>query len=224
MFHNAKYLHNNNMGPNLYIPKLESYEDAKFVSRVISECEELLNIPHGTTNVTVLIETFPAIFQTNEIIFALKDHIVGLNCGRWDYLFSMIKCLGNKTILPDRNLLSMNQPFLEEYVNEIVTSCHRRNIHAMGGMSAFIPTTDKDENIRILNNITMDKILEIERGCDGAWIEDPGLIQPIQNLFKIKLGVDNQINYMPDVSSMILDKDKDDFIKLDGELSYSESN
>lgn len=223
MFHNAKYLHNNKMGPNLYIPKLESYEDAKFISRVINECEELLDIPHGTTNVTVLIETFPAIFQTNEIIYALKDHIVGLNCGRWDYLFSMIKCLGSKTILPDRNLLSMNQPFLEAYVNEIVTSCHRRNIHAMGGMSAFIPTTDKDENIRILNDITMDKILEIERGCDGAWVAHPGLIQPIQDLFEDKLGGDNMINYIPDVITMKVDKDKDDLIKLDGEVSYSES-
>ena len=184
-------------GPYLYIPKLESYGDAIFINKIITEAQNILGLPLGTTKVTALIETFPAIFEIDEIIYGLKDHIVGLNCGRWDYLFSMIKCLGNDQIFPDRNLLTMEQPFLRAYMKQIVATCHKRGIHAMGGMSASIPTNDPDQNTEIRQTIIKDKILEILTGCDGAWVAHPGLISDIQNLFIDNLKADNQINTLP---------------------------
>ena len=193
LYNNGKYLKDNNLGPYMYIPKLETFEDAKFVNKVITESQNLLNLPNGTTKTTVLLETFPAIFQIDEIIYALKDHITGVNCGRWDYLFSMIKCLGNDIILPDRDILTMDKPFLEAYVNKIVNTCHKRGIHAMGGMSAFIPSNNSVENELILNKIKNDKMLEISRGCDGAWVAHPGLIKDIKRVFEDNIGKDNQL-------------------------------
>ena len=194
LFHNATYLSSRKLGPYLYIPKLESYEEALFINDIIKDSQKMLGIPHGTVKTTVLLETYPAIFQTEEIIYALKDHIIGLNCGRWDYLFSMIKCLGNNKILPDRDMLTMNQPFLEAYVHQIVNSCHKRGIHAMGGMSAFIPTGDESKDKEIGNTIAKDKILEIARGCDGAWVAHPKLVSSIQNVFTTHLKKDHQID------------------------------
>ena len=194
LYNNGKYLLDNNIGPYIYMPKLESYEDALLVNKIITNSQEMLGLPHGSTKLTCLIETYPAIYQTNEIIYALKDHIAGLNCGRWDYLFSMIKCLGNEKVLPDRDLLTMDKPFLEAYVQEIVNSCHKRGIHAMGGMSAFIPTKNKDENEEIFSKINKDKLLEIKRGCDGTWVAHPGLVKPTQELFNEYMGEDNMIN------------------------------
>ena len=171
----------NGKQPYIYIPKLESYEEAIFVNMILRECEDYLGLENGTVKTTVLIETFPAIFQTEEIIFALRERIVGLNCGRWDYLFSMIKSLPDH-IFEDRNDLTMDQPFMEAYVRQIVSSCHRRDIHAMGGMSAHIPA---EGNVtEVLEKIKQDKELEIERGCDGAWVAHPGLIQSVQYLFE----------------------------------------
>jgi malate synthase len=194
LFNNGAYMNNTNQGPYLYIPKLENYEDAIYVNNIITQSEEILGLHPNSTKVTVLIETFPAIFQTHEIIYALKDRIVGLNCGRWDYIFSMMKSLNTKIEFPDRNTLTMNQPFLESYVEQIVNTCHERGIHAMGGMSAFIPTKDTEENNEIIKTILQDKELEIERGCDGAWVAHPGLISPIKELFNEKLEGANQIN------------------------------
>lgn len=154
----------------------------------------MLGLQENSTKVTVLIETFPAIFQTHEIVHALKDRIVGLNCGRWDYIFSMIKSLNTKMEFPDRNTLTMDQPFLEAYVEQIVKTCHQRGIHAMGGMSAFIPTKDPQQNNEIIKTILNDKQLEIDRGCDGAWVAHPGLINPIKDLFADNLRCDNQID------------------------------
>jgi malate synthase len=194
LFHNGHKLVKNEAGPYIYIPKLESYEDAIYVKRIIKQMEEELYLPKNSVKVTVLIETFPAIFQTEEIIYALKNNIVGLNCGRWDYLFGMIKSLGNDKIMPYRSLLSMDKPFMEAYVKQIVTSCHKRGIHAMGGMSAFIPTGDEVKDAAILDIIKNDKLLEISRGCDGAWVAHPGLIEPIKNLFEDTLKAPNQID------------------------------
>lgn len=193
LFNNGKYMIDNNLGPYMYIPKLENYEDAQYVNDIMSSSEEMLGLEPNSTKVTVLIETFPAIFQTHEIIHALKDRIVGLNCGRWDYIFSMIKSLNNDINFPDRSTLDMSQPFMEAYVNQIVNTCHQRGIHAMGGMSAFIPTNDKEKNEKILDIITKDKELEINRGCDGAWVAHPGLINLVQDLFENKID-DNQID------------------------------
>ena len=194
LYNNGHHMNKNNQGPYMYIPKLENYEDAVYVNNVITQAENLLGLHPNSTKVTVLIETFPAIFQTHEIVHALKDRIVGLNCGRWDYIFSMIKSLNTKVEFPDRNTLTMTQPFLEAYVEQIVNTCHQRGIHAMGGMSAFIPTKDQQENNNIIINILKDKELEIKRGCDGAWVAHPGLIHPIKNLFQEKLNADNQID------------------------------
>jgi len=200
MYHNAEILFGNNGSTNggiyFYVPKIETYEEAKYINTLFNDLQEMTNLPTGSIKATLLIETFPAIYQTDEIIYALKDHIVGLNCGRWDYIFSFIKNnLHNKDlILPDRDLLSMDRKFLDSYVKQIVKSCHNRGIHAMGGMSAFIPQKDPEVNKKIMDKVIDDKILEIEQGCDGAWVAHPGLIDPIKNLFDEKLGKDNQIN------------------------------
>ena len=192
LFNNGRFLYENNQGPYLYIPKLESYEDAKLINKIITISQDLLNIPQGTTKTTVLIETFPAIFQVDEIIYGLKDHISGINCGRWDYLFSMIKCLGNDYILPDREKLTMDKSFLEAYVKQIVYCAHKRGIHAMGGMSAFIPTNNTEKNNEIFKTIKKDKLLEIHRGCDGAWVAHPGLIENIQDIFSTEHCFDDE--------------------------------
>jgi malate synthase len=195
LYHNAKHMASRGSvvpGPYLYVPKLESYEDALFINKVISEAEKMLNLPNSPTKVTALMETYPAMFQMNEIIYALKDRMVGLNCGRWDYLFSMIKCLGNKTVLPDKNLLTMDKPFLQSYVKQIVSTSHSRNIHAIGGMSAVIPTKNEAHNADIVKSVLADKMSEIERGCDGAWVAHPALIKPVKELFESKLNSNNQ--------------------------------
>lgn len=220
MYHNAEYLIENNKGPYLYIPKLESYEDAKFINKLLTDIQNKLSIPIGMTKVTCLIETYPAIYQTEEIIYALRDHIVGLNCGRWDYLFSMIKSLPKNHIMPYRNELSMDKVFLENYVHQIVNSCHKRGILAIGGMSAFIPTNNAEENKKILEKIKDDKITEIERGCDGAWVAHPGLVDPIKQLFVDKLdGNDNLIHFQPEVNKKFNDTPKQsEFIILESDL------
>ena len=219
LFNNGVHMNKTKQGPYLYIPKLENYEDAVYVNNIISQSEEMLGLHPNSTKVTVLIETFPAIFQTHEIIYALKDRIVGLNCGRWDYIFSMMKSLNTKTEFPDRNTLTMTQPFLESYVEQIVNTCHERGIHAMGGMSAFIPTKDPQENNKIIETILQDKTLEIKRGCDGAWVAHPGLIDPIKNLFNEKLGKDNQINTFKGTKSLV---ENSRLIQLECEKQFTE--
>ena len=217
LFHNGHKLLKNSAGPYIYMPKMESYEDAIYVKKLIKQIEEELYLPKGSVKVTALIETFPAIFQTEEIIYALKDNIVGLNCGRWDYLFGMIKSLGTEKVMPYRSKLSMDKPFMEAYVKQIVTSCHKRGIHAMGGMSAFIPTGDEVKDAEILNIIKQDKLLEISRGCDGAWVAHPGLINPIKELFEEQLKQPNQIeshmniNLLNDKINKVTKKDLIDF-------------
>lgn len=191
--HNGKQLYDEGRGPYLYIPKLETYEEAVFIDTLLKECEEHIGLPENSVKVTVLIETFPAIFQTDEIVYALRDRITGLNCGRWDYLFSMIKSLPD-TAFPDRSTLQMGLPFMEAYVRQIVNTCHTRDIHAMGGMSAFIPS--RGDNTEIFNKVKDDKMLEISRGCDGAWVAHPGLIESVQQLFEEHLGTDDHQKHM----------------------------
>lgn len=190
-------------GLYFYVPKIQTFEEACFVNKMFTIGEEMMGLPRSTIRATLLVETYPAIFQTEEIIYALKDFICGLNCGRWDYLFSLIKSNMN-TNIPNRSLLTMDQPFLASYIERIVQSCHSRGIHAMGGMSAFIPT-GKD-NPEIINKIINDKLWEIKLGCDGAWVAHPGLINPVKNLFEEKLkGKDNQYEIIP--SRNISDKE-----------------
>jgi len=199
MVNNSELLVNKNAhtkgGIYFYVPKIQTYEEALLINEMFKIGEDFMDIKRGTIRATLLIETYPAIFQTEEIIYALKDYICGLNCGRWDYLFSMIKSNMNFNI-PDRSLLTMNKPFLTAYIERIVQSCHKRGIHAMGGMSAFIPTGKDDQ--KIVEKIIKDKELEIKLGCDGAWVAHPGLIDTVKTLFENKLeGKDNQYNIVP---------------------------
>ena len=186
MINNASLLHNKNLGPYFYIPKIETYEEAQHVNNILVDAQKMLNLPIGSVKTTLLIETLPAIFQTEEIMYALKDHIVGLNCGRWDYIFSYIKTFqhNENLVLPHKDFITMDQPFLNSYVQQIVNTCHKRNILAMGGMSAFIPTNNSFDNKTIFKNILIDKELEIKNGCDGAWVAHPGLVQPVKQLFQ----------------------------------------
>ena len=220
MYHNANYLVENNKGPYLYIPKLELYEEAKLINDLLVQTQNKLSIPIGTAKVTCLIETYPAIFQTEEIIYALKDHISALNCGRWDYLFSAIKSSNKGESLPYRNELNMKQPFLEAYVEQIVKSCHKRGILAIGGMSAFIPGNNKEKNDEILKKIINDKELEIKRGCDGAWVAHPNLVDPVKKLFEDNLKDNNQISFIPtnDIIKENLLPKIDNFIVLERDL------
>ena len=155
LYHNHNILKDYGTGPYFYIPKLQSYHEAKLWNDIISFCEDELRLERGTVRVTLLIETLPAVFQMEEILFHLKDHIVGLNCGRWDYIFSFIKTLKKfpDKILPDRNLVTMNQPFLTAYSSLLVNTCHKRGAFAMGGMAAFVPSKSDDENKIILQKV-----------------------------------------------------------------------
>ena len=186
LYHNHKTLNSFSSGPYFYIPKLQSYHEAKLWNDIISFCEDEIGLERGTVRVTCLIETLPAVFQMDEILYFLKDHIVGLNCGRWDYIFSFIKTLKSypEKLLPDRNLITMNQPFLKSYSTLLVNTCHRRGAFAMGGMAAVIPSKDEKENLRILQKVSDDKLFEINNGHDGTWIAHPGLANHVNNIFK----------------------------------------
>lgn len=198
-------------GIYFYVPKIQTYEEAQFINSMFSMGEEIVGIPKGTIRATLLVETYPAIFQTEEIIYALKDYICGLNCGRWDYLFSLIKS-NMETNIPNRSLLTMDQPFLASYIERIVQTCHSRGIHAMGGMSAFIPTGRDSQPI--IDKILKDKMWEIKLGCDGAWVAHPGLINPVKKLFMEKLeGRNNQYEIIP--QRVISDKE---FLSIPQEL------
>ena len=185
LFHNAKELMNKNTGPYFYIPKLQSYLEARLWNDIISFAEENLNIPKGTVRVTCLIETLPAVFEMEEILYELKDHIVGLNCGRWDYIFSYIKTFQKHSdkLLPDRYQVGMNQPFLNAYSRLLIKTCHKRGAFAMGGMAAFIPSKDPDENKIVTEKVMGDKLLETSNGHDGTWIAHPGLSDIANNVF-----------------------------------------
>jgi malate synthase len=147
-----------------------------------------------------LIETLPAVFQMDEILYFLKDHIVGLNCGRWDYIFSFIKTLQAfpEKLLPDRNIITMKQPFLTSYSTLLVNTCHKRGAFAMGGMAAVIPSKIEDENLKILQKVSEDKLFEINNGHDGTWIAHPGLANHVKNIFKDNFSESqtNQLNFI----------------------------
>jgi malate synthase len=196
MFHNAKDLIAKGSRPLLYQPKLESFEEAVLVHDIIQQVEKHLGIPYGTTRVTALIETLPGLLQAEEIGFGLGKYWAGLNCGRWDYLFSLIKNNSNdpNIIYPDRDLLNMKTPFLSNYMMRVVQVCHSRGVHAMGGMSAFIPSKDLQKAQSVLQKVVADKEFEVQNGMDGAWVAHPGLVKDIQSVFEKGLkGSTNQI-------------------------------
>ena len=200
LFHNAKELMNRNTGPYFYIPKLQSHLEARLWNNIINFSEDYLNLPRGTVRVTCLIETLPAVFEMDEILYELKDHIVGLNCGRWDYIFSYIKTFQNdpEKLLPDRYQVGMGQPFLNAYSRLLIKTCHKRGAFAMGGMAAFIPSKDPQENEKVSEKVFADKMLETKNGHDGTWIAHPGLSDIANNVFSnsFEAGNTNQMHIM----------------------------
>lgn len=204
LFDFALYFYNNHAallkkgsGPYFYIPKLQSHHEAKWWSDVFHFTEDYFGLDTGTIKATVLIETLPAVFEMDEILFSLKEHIVGLNCGRWDYIFSYIKTLKKHPdrVLPDRQVVTMDKPFLNAYSRLLVKTCHKRGAFAMGGMAAFIPAKDAQTNQQVLDKVHNDKSLEASNGHDGTWVAHPGLADTALAVFDLALGErSNQLN------------------------------
>jgi len=198
LFHNAKKLTENGSGPYFYLPKIEHYLECRLLNDVISLCEKKLDLEIGTVKVTVLIETINAVFQMNEFLWELKDHIVGLNAGRWDYLFSYQKVYRNtkKVILPDRSKVNMFIPFMSNYNKLLVDTCHKRGAFGMGGMSAQViaKSNPKEINENALAGVKQDKERELNQGNDGAWVAHPSLVEPVKNIFEKNFEGPNQLN------------------------------
>ncbi len=195
VFHNTKVLMANDSAPYFYLPKLEHYLEARWWNDVFTFAEKYLEIPHGTYKATLLIETITASFQLNEFIYELKDHIVGLNCGRWDYIFSYIKKFRNHKdfIVPNRDQVTMTTPFMDAYSKLVIQVCHRRNIHAMGGMAAQIPIKNNPEANEIaLDKVRQDKEREVKNGHDGTWVAHPALVQVAMEQFDKHMPPANQ--------------------------------
>jgi malate synthase len=191
-FHNATELLARGSGPYFYLPKMESHLEARLWNDVFTHAQAALEIPHGTIRATVLIETITAAFEMDEILFELRDHMAGLNAGRWDYLFSIIKNFrdaGEEFTLPDRNAVTMNAPMMKAYSDLLVQSCHRRGAFAIGGMAAFIPSRrDPEVNERAFAKVREDKNREAEAGFDGSWVAHPDLVPVCGEIFDRVLG------------------------------------
>jgi malate synthase len=196
-FHNAKNLIARGTGPYFYLPKLESHLEARLWNDIFVFAQDYLGIPQGTIRATVLIETIFAAFEMHEILWELKDHSAGLNCGRWDYIFSFIKKLGRhpQFLLPNRAQVTMDRAFLNAYVQLLIQTCHRRNIHAMGGMAAQIPIkNDPEANEKALEKVRQDKLREVQAGHDGTWVAHPGLVPVAKAVFDAFMTAPNQIH------------------------------
>ena len=202
MFHNAQALLEKGSGPYFYLPKIESHLEARLWNDVITATEVALGLPIGVTKVTVLIETLPAAFEMDEIIYELRDHMAGLNCGRWDYIFSFIKRFRNDPnfVLPDRASVGMDRRFLSSYSQLLIKTCHRRGAFAMGGMAAQIPIKgDVAANQSAMDKVRDDKRREAENGHDGTWVAHPGLVPIALEEFACALdakGVTNQLDVL----------------------------
>ena len=195
-FHNAERLREDGSGPYLYLPKIEHYEEAALWNAAFVAAQEALGLPLGTVKATVLIETITAAFEMDEILHALKDHIVGLNCGRWDYIFSVIKTFRNRAdcVLPDRGLVTMTQPFMRAYSRLLIETCHRRGAHAMGGMAPQIPVKGDDAaNAQAFAKVQADKEREAGDGHDGTWVAHPGLVPVARTVFDRMMPEANQV-------------------------------
>ena len=191
-------------GPYFYLPKIESHHEARLWNDVFVYAQQRLGIPVGTIRATVLIETITAAFEMDEILFALREHSAGLNAGRWDYIFSVIKKFRNREdkVLPDRSQVTMTTPFMSAYTDLMVATCHRRGAHAIGGMAAFIPNRrDEEVTSAALEKVTADKRREAEQGCDGTWVAHPDLVEVARAEFDRILGErPNQVDRLrPDV-------------------------
>ena len=185
LYHNATTLLDVGAGPYFYVPKLEHYEEARWWNEVFVAGQNHLGLPVGTVKATMLIETLPAVFEMDEILFELKDHAAALNCGRWDYIFSYIKTLkahGDR-MLPDRHAVGMDKPFLDAYSRLLVKTCHKRGALAMGGMSAFLPAKTPDEDAANKEKVRIDKQREADNGHDGSWIAHPALSDVVNTVY-----------------------------------------
>lgn len=196
-FHNAKTALAKGTGPYFYLPKLESYLEARLWNDVFVYAQNALTIPQGTIKATVLIETIPAAFQMDEILYELREHSAGLNCGRWDYIFSFIKRLRNKgeVILPDRSQVTMTSPFMRAYTTLCIQTCHKRNAPAMGGMAAQIPIkNDEAANEAAFAKVREDKRREAMDGHDGTWVAHPDLVAVAMEQFDKYMPAPNQLH------------------------------
>ena len=196
-FHNAFNLLENGTGPYFYLPKLENHLEARLWNEVFVFAQDELGIPQGTIKATVLIETILASFELHEILWELKEHSAGLNCGRWDYIFSFIKRFKNRPgfILPDRAKVTMTTDFMRAYSLLVIQTCHKRGIHAMGGMAAQIPIkNDAEANQVAMDKVIADKLREVKDGHDGTWVAHPGLVALAMNVFDEHMPTINQIH------------------------------
>jgi malate synthase len=208
-FHNAKQLIQNGTGPYFYLPKLESHLEARLWNDVFVFAQNELGIPQQTIKATVLIETILATFELNEIIYELRDHMAGLNCGRWDYIFSYIKKLKNLEgyVLPDRAQVTMAVPFMASYSKAVIQACHKRKVHAMGGMAAFIPIKNNEAaNNAAIEKVKQDKLREVQNGHDGTWVAHPGLVGLAMDIFN---------EYMPTPNNYHVSRAEDVFTAKD---------
>ncbi|GAB2912358.1 malate synthase A [Nonomuraea fastidiosa] len=191
-FHCAQRQIDKGKGPYFYLPKIESHLEARLWNDVFVRAQDLLGIPQGTIRATVLIETYPAAFEMEEILYELRDHSAGLNAGRWDYLFSVIKKFrtrGREFLLPERNAVTMTAPFMRAYTELLVRTCHKRGAHAIGGMAAFIPSRrDPEVNAVALEKVRADKTRESNDGFDGSWVAHPDLVPICREVFDGVLG------------------------------------
>lgn len=200
LFHNAAHLLAKGTAPYFYLPKLESHLEARLWNDVFNLAQELLGIPRGTIRATVLIENILAAFECDEILYELREHSAGLNSGRWDYLFSVIRKFRNRQdlILPDRAALTMTVPFMKAYSELVVQTCHRRGIHAIGGMAAQIPIRhDPEANAAAIAKVVADKEREVLEGYDGTWVAHPGLVPVVMEIFDRHMQGANQIQKAP---------------------------
>jgi malate synthase len=196
-FHNARALHARDRGPYFYLPKMQSHREAALWDDALAHIETALSLPPGTIKVTVLIETLPAVFEMDEILWSLRTRITGLNCGRWDYIFSYIKTLRahRDRVLPERGQVAMTVPFLKAYSELLIRTCHRRGAFAMGGMAAQIPiNNDPAANEAALAKVRADKLREVTAGHDGTWVAHPALVPVAREIFDAHMPTPNQLH------------------------------
>lgn len=195
-FHNAFELVKRGTGPYFYLPKMESHLEARLWNDVFNLSQDYIGMSRGTIRGTVLIETITAAFEMDEIIYELREHSSGLNCGRWDYIFSVIKKFRQHPnfVLPDRSAITMTVPFMDAYVRLLIKTCHRRGVHAMGGMAAQIPIKDNPEaNEKAMENVRQDKLREVRAGHDGTWVAHPALAPIAAEVFNKYMPTPNQL-------------------------------
>jgi malate synthase len=195
-FHNAQALIGKGSGPYFYLPKMESHLEARLWNDVFNFAQDQLGVPRGAIRATVLVETILASFEMDEILWELREHSAGLNCGRWDYIFSFIKKFRNRPafVLPNRALVTMDRAFLNSYVQLLIKTCHRRGIHAMGGMAAQVPIkNDPAANDQAIEKVRQDKLREVRAGHDGTWVAHPGLVSVARQVFDEHMPGPNQI-------------------------------